>query len=291
MYSSGAELIKLAQSENKKIYEVVIENECILKEKSVTDIRNMMRKNLEVMKESSETALHKSVKSVGGLIGKNAEKLNSYAENNKTICGYFMNKAMARAYSCSEVNASMGKIVAAPTAGSCGIIPAAIITTAEINKYDDEKMIDALFTASGIGQIIGNNATLSGAEGGCQAECGSAAAMAAGAVVEMLGGTPHMVFDAAAIAIKNVMGLVCDPVAGLVEEPCAKRNASGVINALICADMCLAGINSIIPFDEVVCAMYKTGRSLPYQLKETALGGIAATPSGKRIKNEIYNKK
>ncbi len=198
-----------------------------------------------------------------------------------------MVRAMARAVSCSEVNAAMGKIVAAPTAGSCGIIPAVIITAGEkLGKTEDE-LINALFTASGVGIIIAKNATLSGAEGGCQAECGSAAAMGAAAVVEMMGGTPAMALDAAAIVIKNILGLVCDPVAGLVEVPCAKRNIAGAVSALTTADVTMSGVTSRIPFDDTVIAMYKIGKQLPCELRETAMGGCATTPTGLRLAKEI----
>jgi len=239
------------------------------------------------MIKSSSLGLNKELKSISGLIGGDSKRINDYIIKENTICGSTVNKAMARALSCSEVNASMGRICAAPTAGSCGIIPASIITVSEELNSNIEDIIDALFTSAGIGEIIAKNATVSGAEGGCQAECGSAAAMAAAAIVELKNGTPEMSLHAASIALKNVMGLVCDPIAGLVESPCAKRNASGAVNALISADMALAGVKSIIPFDEVVEAMYKVGKSLPYELRETALGGIAGTPTGIKIKEEI----
>jgi len=199
-----------------------------------------------------------------------------------------MVSAMARAISSSEVNAAMGKIVACPTAGSCGILPAAILSAGEkLNKSEDE-LVQALFTAAGVGIIIAKNATMAGAEGGCQAECGSAAAMASAAVVEMMGGTVEQALDAAAIVIKNILGLVCDPVAGLVEVPCAKRNIAGTVSALTTADLAICGVKSKIPFDEVVWAMYKVGKQLPSELKETALGGIAITPTGLRLKKEIF---
>ncbi|MEG0470298.1 MAG: L-serine ammonia-lyase, iron-sulfur-dependent, subunit alpha, partial [Longicatena sp.] len=192
--------------------------------------------------------------------------------------------------SCSEVNASMNRIVACPTAGSCGIVPAALLSTARKYNKTTEDLIDALFTASGIGLIIGAKATLSGAEGGCQAECGSAAAMGAGAIVELMGGTPRMAFHAAAMAFKNILGLVCDPVAGLVEIPCIKRNASGTVNAITCADLALAGIESYIPFEEVVDAMYDIGKNMSVELRETALGGLATTPTGLLLKKKVLNK-
>lgn len=287
MYTKGEEIIQLAREKGVRICDVILENESSLIEKPVEEIRNLMRRNLNVMLESSNYGLHNEAKSVGGLIGGDAKKVEEYRKASKTICGDVINKAMARAFSTSEVNACMGRIVASPTAGSSGIVPAAIITAAEVLKADEEAMIDALFTASGIGQIIAGNATVAGAEGGCQAECGAAAAMAAAAIVEMAGGTPEMSFHAASIAIKNVLGLVCDPIAGLVEAPCAKRNSSGVVNAMTSADLALAGVKSIIPFDEVVEAMYRVGKAMPEALRETALGGLAATPTGIKLRKQI----
>lgn len=290
MYNSGQELLTLIRDRNAKISEIVIEKECKLTGLSREEIRSKMKNNFEVMKESASLGLEKDIKSVGGIIGGDAKRVNEYRKIKKTLCGDIINKAMARAFSCAEVNASMGRICAAPTAGSSGIIPATIITAGEVLNSTEDEIIDALFTASGIGEIIAKNATLSGAEGGCQAECGSASAMAAAAIVEMAGGTPEMSLHAAATAIKNVMGLICDPIAGLVEAPCAKRNASGTINALLSADLALAGVKSVIPFDEVVEAMYKVGKSLPHELRETALGGIAATETGIKIKERIFDK-
>ncbi|WP_027308397.1 L-serine ammonia-lyase, iron-sulfur-dependent, subunit alpha [Caloramator sp. ALD01] len=287
MYNTGLELMELANSKKCKIYEIVIENEVELQGLSREEIILKMKKALDVMKSSAQEALDKEIKSVSGLIGGDAKRLEDYRKNGNTLCGDTVVKAMARALSCSEVNAAMGRIVAAPTAGSCGILPAALITAGEkLNKTEDE-IVNALFTASGIGQIIAKNATVSGAEGGCQAECGAAAAMAAAAIVEMAGGTPEMCLNAASIALKNIMGLVCDPIAGLVEAPCAKRNASGVVNALISSELALAGIKSIIPFDEVVEAMYRVGKALPEALRETALGGIAATPTGIKLRKQV----
>lgn len=284
MYSNAFELIEIANRERVRICDVVIMHECKLAEKAEEEIRSRMREVLHVMFDASKKALEEDIKSVSGLTGGDAKKVSSYMLKGKTICGNTVNIAVARALSCSEVNAAMGRIVAAPTAGSCGIVPAAVITAGEIIGADEDKMVDALFTASGVGQIIAKNATLSGAEGGCQAECGSASAMAAAALVEMYGGSPEAAFNAAAIAIKNVLGLVCDPVAGLVEVPCTMRNASGVVNAMICADMALAGVKSIIPFDEVVDAMYRVGKTMPKELRETALGGLAATPTAIKLK-------
>jgi L-serine dehydratase len=211
-----------------------------------------------------------------------------YADKGITLTGDFLNRAMARAMSSSEVNAAMGRIVACPTAGSCGILPAVILSAGEKLKKAKDELLNALFTAAGVGIIIAKNATLAGAEGGCQAECGSAAAMASAAVVEMMGGTPEQALNAAAIVIKNILGLVCDPVAGLVEVPCAKRNVAGTVSALTTADLVMSGVSSKIPFDEVVGAMYKVGRQMPVELRETAQGGIAITPTALKFKKEIF---
>ncbi|PJI07684.1 MULTISPECIES: L-serine ammonia-lyase, iron-sulfur-dependent, subunit alpha [Clostridium] len=285
--NNGEELIKECNERKISIAEYTINEEILKSQKDYDYVFSRMKKNLKVMQDASDYGTKNKVNSMSGLIGGSGFKLNNYAESENTITGKFMVKAMARAIACSEVNASMGKIVAAPTAGSCGILPAVILTVGEkFNKTDDE-LTKALFTASGIGMLIAKNATLSGAEGGCQAECGSAAAMGAGAIVEMLGGTPEMALDAAAIVIKNVLGLICDPVAGLVEVPCAKRNVSGAVNALTTADMVLGGVSSVIPFDDAVDAMYKVGKQLPCELRETALGGLAVTKTGQKLKNKI----
>lgn len=288
IYNNGQDLINLANKNNLKISDIVIKKECDLLELTEEEIRIKMKLNYEVMKKSAKSGLEKELISVGGIIGGDSKKVNIYSKEKKSICGNTINKAMARALSCSEVNASMGRICAAPTAGSCGIIPAAIITVSEELNLDEEEIINALFTASGIGEIIAKNATVAGAEGGCQAECGAAAAMAAAALVEIKGGNPEMCLNAASIALKNIMGLVCDPIAGLVEAPCAKRNASGTINAMISADLALAGVKSIIPFDEVVDAMYRVGKSLPPELRETSMGGLATTETGISIKKRIF---
>ncbi|WMJ78990.1 MULTISPECIES: L-serine ammonia-lyase, iron-sulfur-dependent, subunit alpha [unclassified Sedimentibacter] len=289
--SSGTELIDLCKKENISICEYAIRSEIERSDFTREEVIEKMRKSLQVMIDSSTTAQETEIKSVSGLIGGDAFRLKKYADSGKTLTGDFMVRAMARAISSSEVNAAMGRIVASPTAGSCGILPAVIISAAErLNKSEDD-MINALFTASGVGIIIAKNATLAGAEGGCQAECGSAAAMGSAAVVEMMGGTPEQALDAAAIVLKNILGLVCDPVAGLVEVPCAKRNIAGAVSALSTADMAMAGVKSKIPFDEVVWAMYKVGKQMPPELRETAQGGVAITPTGEKLKKEIFGDK
>lgn len=287
-FHTGEELLKLCQEEQKLISEIVIENEMELAEQSREEILSKMQKNLEVMRNSINQGLEEEIRSVSGMIGGDAKRMKEYFKNHQSVSGQIMTDAISAALAVTEVNAAMGQIVAAPTAGSCGIIPGAIITVAQRFQFSDEEIVRALFTTAGIGNIIAQNATVAGAEGGCQAETGSAAAMAAGGIVELMGGTPEQSLQAAAITIKNIMGLVCDPIAGLVEAPCSKRNAIGTANALISVDMAMAGIKSIIPFDEVVLAMYKVGRSLPHELRETALGGLAATPTGQRLKKEIF---
>lgn len=287
MFNKASELEKLCKDNNKKIYEIVIEKELEESDLTYDELMNRMKMILDTMKKSATSALDKSVLSVSRLTGGNAKKVEDYKNTHKTVSGEIINAAMAKALSTSEVNASMGKIVAAPTAGASGIIPAALLTVKERFNLSDEDLINGLFTAAGIGQIIAKNATVSGAEGGCQAECGSASAMAAAAIVELLGGDVKKSFNAASFALINIMGLICDPVAGLVEFPCALRNASGVINALVSADLALAGVESLIPFDEVVEAMYKVGKAMPESLRETALGGVADTLTGKEVKKRF----
>lgn len=285
--NTGEELIEICKKENISIAEYTIREE--IKETGLgrEEIIEKMAKNLEVMKESANRGLKNKVVSVSGLIGGDAKRLYDYLEKGNTLCDKFILKAMARALSSSEVNAAMGRIVAAPTAGSCGIMPAVIISAAEKLEKTDNEMIEALFTASGVGIIIAKNATVSGAEGGCQAEVGSASAMASAAVVEMMGGTPEQALNAGAIIIKNILGLVCDPIAGLVEAPCAKRNASGTVAALTTADLVMSGVKSIIPFDDTVLAMYRVGKSMPCELRETALGGLASTPTGIKLRKQV----
>jgi L-serine dehydratase len=286
--SSGKELIEICNKENIAIWEYTIRGEIEKSGLKRTQVIDKMKHNLSVMMSSSLYAQENNVVSVSGLIGGDALKIKQYANIGETLTGDFMVRAMARAISSSEVNAAMGRIVACPTAGSCGILPAVVISAWEKLKKSEEDLVHALFTASGVGIIIAKNATIAGAEGGCQAECGSAAAMASAAVVEMMGGSPEQAFDAAAIVIKNVLGLVCDPVAGLVEVPCAKRNIAGTVSALTTADIAMSGVKSKIPFDEVVWAMYKVGRQLPPELRETAKGGIAITPTALKLKEEIF---
>lgn len=287
-FTSGAELLEKCNELKMPIHQICLEREAELAGLSTEEVREKMRVSLNIMKSAIEKAIEEDIKSMGGLIGGEAKKLTKYRGSSRTVCGELMNKAMAAAMGTMEVNASMGLIVAAPTAGSCGILPGAVVTIGKEYGFNDEEMIDALFTASAIGVIITRNATVSGAEGGCQAETGAAAAMASAGVVEMMGGSPEQAVHAASHCLQNVMGLVCDPIAGLVEAPCQGRNAIGVANALISAELCLAGILNIIPFDETVAAMYKVGKELPMELRETALGGVAATCTGCSLTTKIF---
>ena len=285
---SGEELLEICEKEHISLSEYAIRLEMEDKNLSREEVIEKMAKNLQVMKDGANEGREKKVFSVSGLIGGDGYKINKYLEKGKTLTGSVTVRAMAMALSSSEVNASMGRIVACPTAGSCGILPAVILSAGEKLNKTDEELIKGLFAAAAVGTIIGMNATLAGAEGGCQAECGSAAAMGSAAVVEMMGGTPKMSLDAGAIVLKNVLGLVCDPVAGLVEIPCAKRNAAGAISALCTADMVMAGVDSKIPFDDAVSAMYKVGKSLPAELRETALGGVAVTKAGLELRKKVF---
>ena len=285
---SGEELIKICEENSISLSEYAIRREMEDRDMTREEVFLKMKKTLDAMRSGANNAREKEVFSVSGLIGGDAYKLQKYLEKGNSLSGDTMVLAMAMALSSSEVNASMGKIVACPTAGSCGILPAVILTAGEKLKKNDEELIKALFASAAVGMIIGRNATFAGAEGGCQAECGSAAAMASAAIVEMMGGTPKMSLDAAAIVFKNILGLVCDPVAGLVEVPCAKRNSSGAISALCTADLVMAGVESKIPFDDALSAMYKVGRSLPASLRETGLGGVAATKSGIELRKKVF---
>ncbi len=288
-FTSGEDLIKKCKELNLKIYEICIEREVELTGLSKEEVFEKMRVSLNIMKDAIKKAQVEDIKSMGGLIGGEAKKLSIFRNSDKrTVCGSLMNKAMTAAMGTMEVNASMGLVVAAPTAGSCGILPAAIVTIGNEYGFSDEEMINAMFTASAIGAIITRNATVSGAEGGCQAETGAAAAMASAGVVEMMGGSVEEALHSASYCLQNVMGLVCDPIAGLVEAPCQGRNAIGVANALISAELSLAGIINIIPFDETVEAMYKVGKTLPMELRETALGGVAATCTGCNLTKKIF---
>ncbi len=242
-----------------------------------------MRARLRVMLECIEAGCAEGLRSTSGLTGGDARLMREALVDGKVVSGEFLGGVVYRALAVSELNSAMGRIVAAPTAGSCGIIPAVVLTLRDELGVSEDACVRALITAGGIGLVIQRNATLAGAEGGCQAETGAAAAMAAAAMVELRGGCPQAVSDAASMAIQALLGLVCDPVAGLVEVPCAKRNATGASVAVTCAEMALAGIRAAIPFDDAVDAMRRVGAALPPSLRETGEGGVAATSTGKAL--------
>ena len=281
MYRSCSELLELTKG-GAPIWRVVLDNEMALSGLSEEEVLSRLRTRWEIMKVSATRALTSPLPTALGLITGITAPQYSYCAGGG-LCGELINRVMAYALSCSESNAAMGKICAAPTAGSCGIIPAVMMGLKEKLSLSDDDVLKGMLTASGIGAIVTRNATLSGAEGGCQAECGTAAAMAAAAAVELSGGTPEQALDAASFTLMNCMGLVCDPVAGLVQLPCAQRNASQAVNALLSADLALAGMKCPIGADEVIASMYSVGKSLPHTLRETALGGIAASDSAKKI--------
>lgn len=288
MYHNAKELLALIGDSGKSIADIVIENEMEISEMSRQAVLDELQRRYDIMYKACHDGLEVAVTSISGLTGGTGKQMWDFIKSGKGLQNETMMKGIAYALSCSEVNASMGLIVAAPTAGACGILPGTLIAVAEHLNSSKEEILMALATAAGVGQLITKNATVSGAEGGCQAECGAAGSMAAAAITYLCGGTPEQCFEAAAIAMKNVMGLVCDPVAGLVEMPCTKRNASGVSNAILCCDLAMAGITSHIPFDEVVDAMFRVGKALPSTLRETALGGIAVTPTGLALKEKIF---
>ena len=288
MYNNFEELLKYCTANACPISEAVMRNEERLTGRTRDEIMNNLRDMYSVMSAEAEKALDKPLSAGFSLIAGQSSTQNAYAKAGNTICGDMINRLMARALSCSETNAAMGRICAAPTAGSCGIVPAVIITLSEQLGADEEKTLRALAAASGVGAVVIHNATVAGAEGGCQAECGVAAAMAAAAAVQLCSGTLPQMLSAFSHALSACMGLVCDPVAGLVQVPCAQRNASQAVSALVSADQALAGQVFPILADQMVGAMYRVGRQLPPELKETAQGGIAATDRGKEIAREIH---
>ena len=278
-FKNAKELLALCQEKNLPISEVMRQREILLGETSAKIVDQRMDRVLEIMKDAAFSPIKDPVISMGGLIGGEARKLCEFHDLGKSLCGNVLGKGITYAMATLETNASMGLIVASPTAGSAGIVPGMMLALQEVYGFSDKKIRQALFNAGAIGYLAMRNATVAGAVGGCQAEVGIASAMAASAAVELLGGTPLQCTYAASTVLMNMLGLVCDPVGGLVEYPCQNRNAAGVSNALIAAEMSLAGIPQFIPLDEMIDAMYTVGKKLPAELRETALGGCAATPS------------
>lgn len=278
-FKKAAELLSLCKEYDKPISQIMMDRECEMTEKPLDEIRSRMAVSLQIMKDATKEAINQPSQSMGGLIGGESRKLSDLQSSGKNIAGNLLSKAIAYSMGVLEVNASMGLIVAAPTAGSSGVIPGVLLALQEEYDFTDDQIIDALFTCSAIGYLAMLNATVAGAVGGCQAEIGVAAAMAAAAVVELMGGTPEQCTDAASTVLMNMLGLVCDPVGGLVEYPCQNRNASGASNAIVAAEISLAGIHQLIPLDEMMDIMYTVGKKLPAKLRETALGGCALSPS------------
>ena len=278
-FKKAAELLSLCKEYDKPISQIMMDRECEMTEKPLDEIRSRMAVSLQIMMDATKEAINQPSQSMGGLIGGESRKLSDLQSSGKNIAGNLISKAIAYSMGVLEVNASMGLIVAAPTAGSSGVIPGVLLALQEEYDFTDDQIIDALFTCSAIGYLAMLNATVAGAVGGCQAEIGVAAAMAAAAVVELMGGTPEQCTDAASTVLMNMLGLVCDPVGGLVEYPCQNRNASGASNAIVAAEISLAGIHQLIPLDEMMDIMYTVGKKLPAELRETALGGCALSPS------------
>ncbi len=287
MFRTVKELVEIAETKEIPISEVMILQEMEVKDKTREELFSEMEKNLQVMEQAIDRALQ-GVESVTGLTGGDAVRVQQYMKEKTPLSGPILLDAVSKAMGTNEVNAAMGIICATPTAGSAGCVPGTLFAVKNQLNPTREQMIRYLFTAGAFGFVVANNAFISGAAGGCQAEIGSAGAMASAAIVEMAGGTPQQSAEAFAITLKNMLGLVCDPVAGLVEVPCVKRNALGSSQAIVSADLALAGVKSRIPADEVIGAMYRIGRQMPSSLRETGEGGLADTPTGRLLKEKIF---
>ena len=289
-YESISGLVRTAEEQGRRISEIVLADQAEALETTELELFEKMELDFRVMVDSVKAGQKEDQRSMSGLTGGEGFRMKQYAEQNGGLCGTLMSRAISRALAVAGCNASMGRIVAAPTAGSCGILPGCLVSLWEDQGYPEKDVILSMFTAGAFGMVIAERASIAGAQGGCQAECGSAAAMAAAALVELRGGTPQQCADACAIAIASQMGLVCDPVAGLVEIPCIKRNVSGLMIAFSSADLALAGIEARIPADECLDAMRKVGDAMSDTLKETARGGLAATPTGIRLQKQVFGK-
>jgi len=290
-YESIRELTAAAEERGSRISELVLADQAQAMEQTPEELYARMQENFSVMREAVEAGQKPDQRSMSGLTGGEGYRMKAYSQRpDGGLCGRFMTRAIARALAVAGCNASMGRIVAAPTAGSCGILPGCLVSLYEDRGFPERDVVMSIFTAGAFGMVIAAKSGIAGAQGGCQAECGSAAAMAAAALVELMGGTPAQCGEACAIAIANQLGLVCDPVAGLVEIPCIKRNVSGLMIAFSSADLALAGVGPKIPADECIDAMREVGLALPNALKETAAGGLAATPTGQRLREQVFGK-
>ena len=286
-FNTASELLQLALEEKLSVAEIMLRRETERSDCSREEVLDKLRAALRVMERSAKEALTAPRKTMGGLIGGEAIRLMKLSDAGKNLCGETVSRAVCYAMGVLEVSASMGLIVAAPTAGASGVLPGVLLALREKYELSEDLMLEGLLTASAVGCLTAQNACIAGAAGGCQAEVGTASAMAAAAAVHVMGGSDEAAFSAAATAFQNLLGLVCDPVAGLVEVPCQSRNAVGAANALVSAELALAGVMSVIPFDEVVDAVKRVGGALPESLRETAKGGVAATPTGKRLAAEL----
>jgi len=287
-YDTIAELVTEAERKGVRISELTMADQARTMEISELELYEKMELDFQIMRDAVKAGQDKDQRSMSGLTGGEGYRMKAYCQEKGGLCGPFLTGAISRALAVAGCNASMGRIVAAPTAGSCGILPGALVSLWEERGIPEREIILSMFTAGAFGMVIANRASIAGAQGGCQAECGSAAAMTAAALTELMGGTPAQCADACAIAIANQLGLVCDPVAGLVEIPCIKRNVSGLVVAFSSADLALAGIRACIPADECLDAMRNVGNTMPAALKETAGGGLAATPTGIRLKKQVF---
>lgn len=285
------ELVRLCDRESQTISGIMIQDQAAESGQSEAEILAAMGEYYQIMKTAVHKGLTEDIVSTSGLTGGDAKRVEAYRGREEASVGDIACRAMAYALAVSEVNASMGRIVATPTAGSCGIIPGVFVSAQERFGWEDDHLVRGLFCAGAIGYVIANNSFISGAEGGCQAEIGSAIGMAAGAMVELRGGTPEQAVQAVGLALKNTLGLICDPVGGLVEIPCIVRNGFGAVNALAAADMALAGVRSAIPSDEVIDVMLEVGSAMPSRHRETAQGGLAQTPTGRKIMKELRSRK
>lgn len=289
-YADSLQKVLEALKPGERLSDFFLRQEAAVNGTTEEEVFRRMEENLKAMEEAAEKGLRPGLKSVSGLTGGDAFRVKAAGEAGKLPGGALLNGLMYRALAVAELNAAMGRVVAAPTAGSCGILPAVILTVGDAAGADRKARVMALVTAGGVGYVIARRASLSGAECGCQAECGSAAAMAAAAAAELAGGTPEMSVHACALALKNHLGLACDPVAGLVEVPCVKRNAFCASAALVAANLALAGVRSVIPADEVMDAMKAIGKMMPAAIRETAEGGLADTPTGRRLADGIFGR-
>lgn len=285
-FSTLSEILNICHQEGKPFWQVVMEHDCQERDVTIESSFATMRKMYHAMKDADQN-YDPQGKSPSGMAGGDGEKLAVYAQRQTGLLGGYLSVVVEKAIKMAESNACMKRIVAAPTAGSCGVLPAVLLSYQQMREVSEDKMVEAMFVAAGIGTVIAASASIAGAEGGCQAEIGTASAMAAGAVVYLEGGEQETICHGAALALKSLLGLTCDPVAGLVEVPCIKRNASGAVNGVVAAHMALAGVKSAVPPDEVIDSMRRIGKLLPGCLRETSQEGLAVTPTAQKIVEKL----